>query len=483
MTPALGIGFGNGVSCKSPNIANVCNNGGLGGKTNPADAFRIQTDGDAGTIPQLKNVTSPIVPGFVTGANTPYQTYDFRVDPKRKVGVEDTWTLSVQHKVSNAMLVELGYVGRIGRHLYSGEDVNQIPYMFTLGGQQFAAAYDNLLKPSQQAIISNPNMCKGPTPNLCPVVPQPFFEAALGPGGASNVAYNTSGFTSIGDATDTFDYLGINPLPLDRQFLGADITASGGSSFYNAMYASVKQQVSRGLMFQFNYTWSHSLDDSGLAQEYVFFNPTDALNIKRDYTNSYFDRRHVITGFFTYELPFGKNYRLRAGNFMDKVIGGWQFTSSVTASSGLPNKMYNYNSCAELGDGYVTQCAGWIPTSSAAYAHYGRHYLPDGTVQVLSNPSAVAAAYRAPMFSDARMGGTPLVGFGRFNMDSSLNKTTQITERFSLGLTLQAVNVLNKMEFADPLPTLDAVTSPTWGVTSTQYNQPRFLNIGIRVDF
>src|SRR5579859_6897018 len=480
MTPALGIGFGNGVSCNSPTTTNVCSTS----KTDPTDALRIGVDSNSVTIPTLQATTAPIVPG-INLANpalppvTPYQTFDFRVDPNRKVGVEDTWTLNFQHRASNTLMLEFGYVGRIGCHLYSGADVNQIPYMFTLGGQQFQSAYDALMQPSQQAIIQNPNVCSSST--SCPVKTQPFFEAALGPGGTANVAYNTAGFTGIGDATDTFDYLGVNTLPLDQQFLGADITTSNGNSFYNAGYASVREQMKNGLMFQVNYTWSHSMDDSGLAQEYVFFNPTDGFNLRRDYTNSYFDRRHVVTGFFVYDLPFGGKSRFRTGNFIDKIIGGWQVSTALTASSGLPQKVYNFNSCAELCDGYLTQCAAWIPTGSAASAHFGVHHMPDGTINVYANPSAVSAAFRAPLFSDSRMGRTPIVGFGRWNVDSALTKTTKITERVSFGLTLQAVNVFNHMEFADPTPDLSNTT--TFGQTSTQYNTPRFLSIGGRIDF
>ena len=476
MTPALGIGFGNGVTCNSPTTTSACN----GAKTDPTDALRIGIDSNSVPIPPLASTTAPIIPGLSTA--TPYQSYDFRIDPKRKVGVEDTWTLNMQHRVNNGLMVELGYVGRVGRHLYSGADVNQIPYMFTLGGQQFQSAYDFLMQPAQQAIIQNPKVCMGGTPATCPgIAPQPFFEAALGPGGTANVAYNTAGFTGIGDATDTFDYLGVNTLPLDQQFLGADITTSNGNSFYNAGYASVREQMKNGLMFQVNYTWSHSMDDSGLAQEYVFFNPTDGFNLRRDYTNSYFDRRHVVTGFFVYDLPFGGKGRFRTGNFLDKIIGGWQLSSSITASSGLPQKVYNYNSCAELGDGYLTQCAAWIPTGSAASGHFAVHHMPDGSINVYSDPSAVSAAFRAPLFSDSRMGGTPIVGFGRWNVDSALTKTTKITERISFGLTLQAVNVFNHMEFADPTPDLSNTT--TFGQTSTQYNTPRFLSIGGRIDF
>src|SRR5207302_458728 len=158
-------------------------------------------------------------------------------------------------------------------------------------------------------------------------------------------------------------------------------------------------------------------------QEYVFLNPTDAFNMKRDYTNSYFDRRHVFTGFFVYDLPFGKGHQFGTTGFLSKLLGGWAISSAITASSGLPQKVYNNNSCTELGDGYLSQCASWTPTGSAAHTSFSRHTMPDGSV-----------------------------------------------------------NVCNHMEFTDPSQ-VDISNTTTFGETSTQYNSPRFLNIGIRIDF
>jgi len=43
--------------------------------------------------------------------------------------------------------------------------------------------------------------------------------------------------------------------------------------------------------------------------------------------------------------------------------------------------------------------------------------------------------------------------------------------------------VFNHMEFADPGVDLSGTASTTYGQTSTQYNTPRFLNIGARIDF
>ena len=474
MTPALGVGFGNGVTCAGPTIGGQCGTG----KVKPDTGFRIGVDGGTVPIPPLQSITAPVVPSpqdasanyLLPGGNTPKQTYDFRIDPHRKTGVEDAWTLSIQRQLSNSMIMEVGYVGRHAIHLYSGNDVNQIPYMFTAGGQTFASAYDNI----QRALIAG-----------TPVPAQPFLQAVFPDGTAAYVSdKNIGSYLANGDATDAFDALGLVTLPIDGQFsFGSDITTSKGMSNYNAGYISLRKQMTQGLMFQANYTLSHSMDDSGLAQEYVFFNPTDGFNMKRDYTNSYFDRRHVFTGFFVYDLPFGKGHQFGSTGFLSKLLGGWEISSAITASSGLPQKVYNNNSCTELGDGYLSQCASWIPTGSAAHTSFSRHTMPDGSINVYgSNWQAVEAAFRMPLFSDSRMGGTPIVGFPRWNVDAALNKTFKVTERVGVGLSLQAVNVFNHMEFTDPSQ-VDISNTTTFGETSTQYNSPRFLNIGIRIDF
>src|SRR5207302_8396546 len=153
-------------------------------------------------IPPLQSITAPLVPSpqsagiyLLPGGNTSTQTYDVRIDPKRKTGVEDTWTLSLQRQLSNSMILEVGYVGRHAIHLYSGNDVNQIPYMFTAGGQTFASAYDNI----QRAIIAG-----------TPVPAQPLLQAVVPGGTAAYVSdKNIGSYLANGDATDAFDALGL----------------------------------------------------------------------------------------------------------------------------------------------------------------------------------------------------------------------------------------------------------------------------------
>ena len=227
------------------------------------------------------------------------------------------------------------------------------------------------------------------------------------------------------------------------------------------------------------YTYSHAFDDIGVGQQYIAITPTDQFSPKKDYEPSYFDRRHVVTGFFVYDLPFGKGRRWNTSNFLDKLFGGWEVSSVITASSGTPMYVYNFNSCAEGGAGYYANCGTLIPISGKSY-NVSAHYMPDGSVQAFSDIAGVKKDFREPFFSDKRYGGAVIRDFNRWNVDASLTKKTKITERVDFGLTLQAVNVFNHMEFSGSTQNL---SSSSFGKVSSQYNSPRFLSIGARIDF
>ena len=491
MTPALGIGFGNGVSCKGVTMTGACMRG-----VDPTNTWRIGPtssgfDGENPPIPSLTTITPPVVPGagIVPDGNSPYQLFDFRIDPHRKVGVEDTWTLGIQHQLPKNMVFEIGYVGRVGHHLYTTNDINQIPYMLTSGGQQFAQAYDAIQR----------QLFRGVAPGA--VTPQPFFETlpaiasnyACTPGTctATFVTAQASSFANA-DTTTIYDSMGLSggaaggpfdALPLDQQFLGTQISTSMGDSIYNAGYASIKKQLGKGLVFVGNYTYSHSSDDAGLAQQNVFISPTDGFDRRRDYETSYFDRRHTFTGYFVYDLPFGEGHTIGGGGgFLNRLIGGWRLSSTFTTSSGVPQRFTNCTYGDELGDGYLNICSSWVATGPAAFGTNHPHKMADGTINAFANPAAVFGSFRPPLFSDTLAGGQTFRGLHRFEMDSALSKDTRITERVSFNLYLQAINVLNHSEYNDPGMDLGTGVA-TFGQLTTQYNIPRFLNIGAKVTF
>ncbi len=100
-------------------------------------AFRTGVDG-AIPIPPFTGGTSPIVPAVLSGGTS------FATDPDRKIGRNYAFDVTVQREVPGRMIVEVGYVGRLGRDLPQGLDLDASPYFFkdSASGQTFAQAYD-----------------------------------------------------------------------------------------------------------------------------------------------------------------------------------------------------------------------------------------------------------------------------------------------------------------------------------------------------
>jgi len=142
----------------------------------------------------------------------------------------------------------------------------------------------------------------------------------------------------------------------DPRFLGVTQWTSGGNSDYNALQVSARKRMSHGLNFEMNYTWSHCLDETSNG---VFgFGGNNIQSpapgqLYRDYGNCDFDFRHVLNGFYTYQLPF------HTGNaILNKFVGGWQISGTVLFHTGQPFSM-----------GTNTQPGATVDTSGPLFAN------------------------------------------------------------------------------------------------------------------
>lgn len=503
MIPALGVGFGNNLRCAGPHNTGTtiaC------GTSDPTNAFRIGTDGTQIPLPSLATIPSgqPLIPGFLPASNSPYESLDFRIDPKRKVGYANTFDLTYQRDMGHNMLLEVGYVGNYAQRLYQGYALQAVPYMYTLGGQTFAKAWSAVA----QKLISNYNAainvgpCTGPnTPtgcfNLTSIPNQPFFEAFGSANGLCTSGSCTqfflndfpdglSGFTTF-NYTDFWENY-INGGPDGNQVLDSYIIGSHGRSNYNAGFVSLRKTTSAGLTFNFNYTFSHAFDQIGQNQESLN-EASDAFKLDRDYGSAQFDRRHAITTLVSYDLPFGSGRRYSSGSgFANKVVGGWNVSGVWTFATGLPLDVINGNSCQELGQGAVFgNCSAYFPIGTTKYESASVHNN-NGTLTAYSNADAInndalgGFSFFAPPDPAiyGRTGRGYFRGLNRWNVDFGVSKTTKITERVSTRFDCQMTNAFNHVMFGDPNTD---ISTGSVGALNTQYNQPRFIQFGLRFDF
>jgi hypothetical protein len=495
LTPALGIGFGDLSVCRKPSLTGAC---GAGGTT--ANTFRIGVDGNHLTMPPLPAVSGGVIipgEGNIPGANSIYENRDFRLDPRRQIGGTDMFDFTIQRELPGNMLMEVGYVGRLARDLTQNIDLNAVPYMFTPKGvgQSYAQAFDAVAAQIQAGV----------SPNA--VTPQPWFEFMLGGGGTVAAANSeASYFATHGAGAAWFDLESsfvTGPLTAaTNQIASVDWTLSNGHSNYHAGFITLRKRPTHGLAFDLNYTISHSLDTLGLTQENTCA-VTDAYFVDRSYAPSLFDRRHIFNALVNYELPFGRGKGMATSGVADKVFGGWSVSGIYTAGSGLPMMVYDFGACgSEFGStpfngapiGLIRTKSGSIGSSrhnNPTIKNLGTNSAPGGFPNAFANPDEVAAQFRYPTFADNRMGLGAIRGLFRWNFDFGVVKRTRITERFSTRFDVQFVNAFNHPmlgggtsgQYFNAEANADLSTPETFGVLGQQFNSPRYIQFGLRLDF
>lgn len=510
LVPLLGYGFGQTIRCNGASVSGVCA-GGAG--TTPSTSFRLGVDGTTGPFPAVQQTLPiPAEPGI----NSPAGSNISFLDNNWRPGVNDQFTVGIQRELPDNMLVEVAWVGKWSTHLYQGLDLNNVPWMLTLGGQSFAQAYAQVWTADHA--------------HQTTVAAQPFFENALagspfcaGFASCTAAVLAAEGANGTGNITNENVYglfqdldTGANCSPAcpftafgGRPALPADLQGYNsmlgnttlGFSNYQAGIVRFQKRTGHGLTLNANLTWSHTLGTVGINQEYTQANPSVPFNLRYDYGPAPFDTRWVFNALGTYELPFGKGKWLGTHNgVLDRIIGGWTFAPIFQWNSGLVMETYT-GSCDEFGQGNVPFCSGFVPVTGtnlgaiSRSAHFGVN--PGNSnigsngfgINLFSNPAAVYNEFRPVVLGiDGRANDLgPLYGQHRWNLDFTIAKTTRITERAGFTFYAQFLNALNHMEFSDPgqygTAGLDLQNPSAFGVLNSQFNNPRQIELGLRLFF
>src|SRR5207248_3004492 len=112
----------------------------------------------------------------------------------------------------------------VAHHLYTTNDINQVPYMLTSGGQTFGQAYDAI----QQQFLANPGLrtaCGKLGVAACTVSPQPFFETqpdVVANYGGTAAFVTTSGCDVVANYGGTAAF--VSAMESGGAFSNADVT-------------------------------------------------------------------------------------------------------------------------------------------------------------------------------------------------------------------------------------------------------------------
>lgn len=220
-----------------------------------------------------------------------------------------------------------------------------------------------------------------------------------------------------------------------------------GVSHYNALQLEYKRRFSHRLHALASYTFGKSLDTVSEESINNFQAPASRYDPGQDRGPSSFDVRHTFTGAVSYELPSPASGIGRA------LIHGFALDSFLRSRSARPTNVLTGRDA--LGLGYTTVTRPDILPGVPLYlvdsnAPGGQHLNP-----LAFNGTATTAALR-----QGTLRRNVLRGFGATQLEVSLRRQFQLSERISLQSRADAFNRLNHANFDNPVSIL---TDPNFG--------------------
>jgi hypothetical protein len=265
-------------------------------------------------------------------------------------------------------------------------------------------------------------------------------------------------------------------------------------SHYNSLQVSLNRHVTNGLFLQGSYTYSKVIgymDDEGWENGLRFnctpnaLMPSGCQSLNR-HTLS-FDHTHVLTMAFIYTLPFGAGQKFASNDKTARaVLGGWQLNGIVTGISGDP--LYATQTSSFLntpGTSQVPNFSGNLnmikATGPGQQWFNADAFTPLSTVCTTSNCA----------IGNGGRGNSWLRGPGLMQLDLSLFRTFNLTERFKLKVRAETLNFSNTPHWRDPVTDCGTIVNNACSAGFGQINGTsghgafgqRILQLGAEIDF
>jgi len=294
-----------------------------------------------GSLPARVAPTDPSFPLAVAAGNS---VADF--DPKLKIGYVQSWDFGFQRELAKNTVLEIRYVANHGTGLWRQINLNEVNIFENGFLSEFKIAQSNL------ALARQSNAASNTYAGLAGQQPLPIISTAIasnndtttatqiaqGQAGAlSNaIAINAARMTRLTAAGKPANFFQANPL----QGGSALLEVNAGHTHYHGLQIEVRRRMTKGLLFQGSYVWSHATSNefsNGIAGSF-----TTLRNYALDKGPSPYDIRHALKMNWIYELPFGPQRQFFSGvhNVVArKAMEGWEIASVTRVQSGSPIRL------------------------------------------------------------------------------------------------------------------------------------------------
>ncbi len=246
------------------------------------------------------------------------------------------------------------------------------------------------------------------------------------------------------------------------------------NSNFNALELTFQQHVAKNLSLDVAYTYSKALDNfpNGANNYDIGSDSSSALpwyaagRHQFDYGPASYNRTNNLVVSYVWELP-----ALSGTNWLERgVLGSWEWTGIVSASSGTPFTILagKDQSGTGLNQDRGVQVAGVNPSASGPCSgEFCVGYL---------NKAAFAEPARGTFGTLAK---DSFTGPGYFDWDMGIFKNFPVTERYRLQFRGEFFNTFNTVNFNNPTSN---VSSGGFG-TITGANDPRIVQLALKLFF
>lgn len=431
-------------------------------------------------------------PGFPVTPGNNFLIY-WGLDDKLKTPYAYGFDLSYTRELKDGFTIEAAYVNRLGRRLLQEKDLAQpinwtdpktgvsywqavtaLAKVYRTGQsvENFAANpglpanivqfWQNAMQPLQAggAYSITPGSCVdsgSPASTLSPLV----AAYALFCGGSLNETTPLSSW-DLGGVSDA-NLSGVSYFPANgpntffqNQFASLYAWTSTGRSNYNAGQFTIRHRATHGLTWDFNYTYSKSVDMGSNAERISLFQSfgyasqiINAFEPGQNRAVSDWDMTHQINSNWVYELPFGRGQKWgnSSNGFVNAVFGGWSVSGLYRWSSGLPFSVSNgfqFPTNWELTG--QANLIGPAPSTGVGANCSSGTCNPNVFVGATGGTGSAVNAfdYPFPGESGAR---NNLRGPGYFDIDAAVRKSWNLTERAKLAFGFDVFNLTNSVRF------------------------------------
>lgn len=327
-------------------------------------------------------------------------------DRKGKTPTSYAFNLGVQYKLPLDSVLDVSYVGTLGVHQLQRRNINAPAY-----GAGFLAANQD------------------PTAAVVPVYNYDPSKPDTDPSQGQTVVFSTTGSATL-------------PLDFLRPYQGfgnISYIEPSSSSNYHSLQSSINRRFTKGLLLGASYTWSKALGTQAADLPGIngFGAPRiDNFQRQSNYGPQDFDRRHVFSANWVYELPKATN-----NQSLGYLANDWQLSGVYRYQTGAP---YNL---------------GLTINGLSGYGLIGSQQIEGPRIVVLKNPGSGTSsdefhqfdvsAFTVPFFGSKGLesGRNFLYRAPINSWDLSLLKTIKVKERMNFQFRLDAFNALNHTQF------------------------------------